>query len=164
LWGKVYLSFCGEIHENIMSDSSEKKKKRPRGFASIIDTQLAPLNSSEYFKQKYGQDRFTLLLIATDDNYAAFVTVADGTVCVEGVKNKPEELKPLKYNGRILTSTETFLAFAMGKVNPVKAVLTGKLKIRGFRVVLHFAKYFSILAYIQKQQAKAKAEQANLPT
>lgn len=136
----------------IPSSSGEKKKKRARGFAGTIESQLAPLNTSDYFKQKYGMDDFVLLLIATDDNHAALITVKEGQVVVDGIKNKPDELSQVKYNGMIKTSSEYFMLFAMGKVNPVKAILTGKLKIKGFRVVLRFTKYFGILAFIMKQQ------------
>jgi putative sterol carrier protein len=108
------------------------------------------LNTSDYFRQKYGEDCFTLLLVATDDKHAAFLTVKDGHVEVEDVKNEPAELRKVKSNGKIMTSEEVFFSFAMGKVNPVKAILTGKLRIRGYRTVLRFTKYFSVLAYLIK--------------
>ena len=139
----------------------EKKKKRPRGFASVIDSQLTPLNTSDYFKEKYGQDSFKMLLIATDDKHAAFVTVNEGSVVIEDVKNEKEELKILKPNGKIQTDTETFLGFAMGKVNPLSAILSGKLRIKGIRTVLRFTKYFGVLAYIQKQQKTPKPVDVN---
>ena len=118
------------------ASEKEKKKKRPRGFAAIIDSQLMPLNGSDYFKEKYGQDSFKILLVPTDEKHAAHVIINNGSVVVEDIKNEKEELKVLKPNGKIQTDTETFLGFAMGKVNPVTAILSGKLKIRGIRTVL----------------------------
>jgi putative sterol carrier protein len=140
-------------------DSAPKKEKKRRllGFAGIIYSTLEPLNSSEYFKEKYSADNYSILLVAKDDTKAALVHFKDGTVEIEQVKNKPEELKPLKYQGRIIADVETFMKFAMGKINPIKAVLTRKLRIKGIKNVLQFSKYFKVLAYIQKQ-AKITSE------
>jgi putative sterol carrier protein len=141
----------------------KKKKKRLMGFAAIIAGQLKPLNNSDYFKEKYGEDNFDILLIATDDRRAALVHIKDGTVEIEQVKNTPEEIKPVKkkIKTRITTDIETFLKFAMGKVDPIKAVLKRKLKIKGIRKILQFVKYFKVLSYIEKQrkiQSETKPE------
>jgi putative sterol carrier protein len=140
-----------------MSEIKPSKKKTPRGFAGEINNQLKPLNNSEFFKQTHGQDKFTLLLIATDDSHAALVKVENGTVEIEDIKNKPEEIKAVKFNGRISTTFETFLKFATGKINPIKAILTGQLKLKGIRTVLKFVTFFKILSHIAKEQ-KLKAE------
>ncbi len=119
--------------------------------------QLSPLNESEYFKEQYGEDNYTLLLTATDDKRAAIVYVKDGTIKIEQIKNKPEELKPAKKasNGGITADIETFLKFGMGTVKPIPAILTGKLKIRGIGKVLRFKKYFGILRRIKLEKKAA---------
>lgn len=143
------------------SPEPSKKKKRLKGFAALIGSQLNLLNGNEYFKQKYGTDSFSILLIATDDSDAAFVKINNGSVEIEGVKNKKEELKHLKPNAQVKTDMDTFVAVAFGKLkSPVKAVLTGKIKIKGVKKVLQFIKYFKIISYIIKQQKKT-AQEAN---
>ena len=122
------------------------KKKKLIGFPLVIANQLAPLNTSDYFKENYGTDDYTLLIIANDAKRAAFITIKEGTVLVEQVKKKNiEELKDLKKkaDGRIETDIESFLKLAMGKLNPVKAILKGQLKVKGIGKILKFVKYLS---------------------
>jgi putative sterol carrier protein len=137
--------------------AKKPRKKRLRGFPSLIWGQLQVLNTSDYFKQKYGQDRFRLLLVATDDKTAALVIVADGQVQVEGVPNEPAELKQVKRNGLLVCTTDQFFAIAMGKLDPVKAWLKRQIKIRGFRTLLKFSKYFGVIAHCMKQATQAQA-------
>ena len=57
------------------------------------------------------------------------------------------------------------MKFTMGKVNPIKAILTGKLKLRGIKKILQFVKYFKVLSYLQKQKDGAtKAETPAAPS
>ncbi len=104
------------------------RKKKPRGFAGEIFNQLKPLNSSDFFKESHGNDNFSIFLVASDDSHAALVHVQNGVINVEDIKNKKEDLKQIKYNGQIIATFETFLAFAMGKVSPIKAVLKRQLR------------------------------------
>jgi len=140
---------------NDASEMPREKKKRLLGFPSVIWNQVQILNESAYFKENYGQDDFQILLIAIDDNRAAILTSKNGTVEVDQVKNKPEEINPLKkqIRARIVTDTETFLGFAMKKVKPAKAIFSGKLKIAGVKTVLRFTKYFGVIAHERKSRA-----------
>lgn len=142
------------IPEMIEEKPKKKKKKKLLGFPKIIWNQLSILNESAYFKENYGEDNFDLLLIATDDRRAAIVHVQGGTVAVEQVKNKPEFIDPVKkqIKPRLTTDIETFFGFAMGKVNPVKAILTGKLKIRKVKTVLRFTKFLGVAAHETKNR------------
>jgi len=150
-------------NENVVPEK-KKKKKRLLGFPSVMWAQLSPLNESDYFKEEYGEDDYSLLLRATDDRRSAIVYVKNGTIKVEQIKNKPEELKPAKKstNGGITADTETFLKFGMGTVKPIPAILSGKLKIRGVFKVLRFKKYFGILRRM-KQEKKAALEAQKQP-
>ncbi|UYP46027.1 hypothetical protein NEF87_002312 [Candidatus Lokiarchaeum ossiferum] len=140
----------------------KKKKKKLLGFPKIIWNQLSILNESSYFKEIYGEDHFNLLLIATDDRRAAIVRVKDGTVAIEQVKNKPEFIDPVKkqIKPRLTTDIETFFGFAMGKVHPVKAILTGKLKIRKVKTVLRFTKFLGVAAHETKNRNAVEKKEA----
>ncbi len=150
--------------ENIVPEKKKKKKKKLLGFPSVMWAQLSPLNESDYFKEQYGEDDYSLLLNATDDRRAAIVYVKDGTIKIEQIKNKPEFIKPAKKetNGGITADTETFLKFGMGTVKPVPAILSGKLKLRGIGKVLRFKKYFGILRKM-KLEKKAALEAQKQP-
>lgn len=154
--------------DNKTLEKAEGKKKRPRGFAGDIYNQLKPLNTSEYFKQTYGQDNYTILLQATDDSHAAFTKIENGKVEVEDVSTKNEEFKQLKPQAKVATSYDLFLKLAMGKLKTkdmIKLIFTGKLKIKGIKKVLHFVKYFKVLSFIAKEQRKkAQIENTSPPT
>ena len=57
---------------------TEEKKKKPRGFAGVIYTQMMPLNAKEKFKEKYKDASVKLLLNATDGKYAALIVIDKG--------------------------------------------------------------------------------------
>ncbi len=140
--------------EKPVKKERKKKKKKLLGFPKIIWNQLSILNESTYFKENFSEDCFDLLVIATDDRRAAIVHVKEATVVVEQVKNKPEFINPVKkqIKPRLTTDIDTFFGFAMGKVNPVKAILTGKLKIKKVKTVLKFTKYLSVAAHETKNR------------
>lgn len=142
-----------------MSSEQPKKKKKLLGFPSIIWNQVKILNDSQEFKDTFGNEHFDLLIIATDDRRAAIVHVKEGTIAVDQIKTKADEFGALKkaIKPRIITDTTTFLGLAMGKVDPVKALVKGKLKIRRVRTVLKFTKVFSI---IKREMRKGKAAAA----
>ncbi len=142
-------------------DKTQKKRKRKRrkrnrlrGFPGIIWNQLKVLNDSDYFKENYAEDDFSILIIATDMRRAALVISKGGKVKVESVVNKPEEIKPAKKkaDGRIETQLETLMGVITKKVNPVKAILKRELKIGGLFKVLKFIKYFKVVSHISKQK------------
>jgi hypothetical protein len=147
-------------------DSAPKKEKkaRPKGFASIIYGQLKLLQGSEYFKTNFSEDKFTILIEATDDNDAAFVKSDHGTVDMDDINKKKEDIK--KYmklaDAKIITTYDHFmkLAFSHGYKEPLLMVLKGQVKVRGLKVILKFLKYMSVAGHIQKDQIKAMKAQA----
>ncbi|QEE14424.1 SCP2 sterol-binding domain-containing protein [Promethearchaeum syntrophicum] len=152
------------VKENIVPEKKKKKKKKLLGFPSVMWAQLSGLNESEYFAENYGEDDYSLLLRATDDNRCAIVKVKGGKIQVEQIKNKPEFVKPAKKetNGGITADTETFLKFGMGTVKPIPAILSGQLKIRGVFKVLRFKKYFGILRKMKLEKKAALEAQKQL--
>lgn len=146
------------VKENTMPVKKKKKRtKKLLGFPGVMWAQLSPLNESEYFKENYGEDDYSLLLRATDDSRSAIVYVKDGTIKIEQIKNKPEFVKPAKKatTAGITADTETFLKFGMGTVKPIPAILSGQLKLRGVFKVLRFKKYFGILRRIKLEKKAA---------
>ncbi len=148
------------VKENTMPVKKKKKRtKKLLGFPGVMWAQLSPLNESEYFKENYGEDDYSLLLRATDDSRSAIVKIKAGKIVIEQIKNKPEFVKPAKKatTAGITADTETFLKFGMGTVKPIPAILSGQLKLRGVFKVLRFKKYFGILRKI-KMEKKAALE------
>ena len=107
-----------------------KDVTRFKGFAAIIYVMLKSLNINTEFQKNFKEDNYTLLLVAKDDPYAIKVTFADGNVQFEQLENTPSIIKANKKecNGAIITSKPTFLGFGLGKIKPVHAILSGKLK------------------------------------
>jgi len=124
-----------------------KDVTRFKGFAAIIYVMLKSLNINKEFQKEFKEDNYSLLLVAKDDPYAIKVTFSEGRVQFLQLENTPAIIKENKKscNGAIITSKPTFLGFGLGKINPVKAIFTGKLKIKGLRYVLKFSKYFELL-------------------
>lgn len=144
-----------------MSEGEIKKKKKQRGFAGIIWGQMKVLNESEYFKQNYGSDNLSFLLIARDDRHAALVEIKDGLVNVDDIKNSPEDLKQIKYNASLECNIDQFFALAMGKISTlslIKLWITRKLRMHGIIKLMRLLKYFHIIKYITKEKIKAQKE------
>ena len=139
-----------------MSESTPKKK-RLRGFASILAKQLGPLNEIDYFKEKFKDTNVKLLLNATDGKIAALIIIDKGTLSIESIPNTPKKSlkkKVLGWNGKLETKTLFFLDIAVGKLGIggiVKKVLSRKIKIRGIRKLLILLKMFNILEYEAKK-------------
>ena len=130
----------------------EEKKKKPRGFAGVIYTQLMPLNEKEKFREKYKDTSMKLLLNATDGKYAALISINDGVLDVEGISNKQkEDLKKdiLGWDGKLEMTTQLFLDFAMGKIGTgsflVKWLITRKIKMKEMKNVMMLIDLFAIL-------------------
>jgi hypothetical protein len=131
---------------------SEEKKKKPRGFAGVIYSQLMPLNEREKFKQKYKDSSLKLLLNVTDGRYAALITINNGMIDVEGIPNKEKaDLKKnvLGWDGKLEMTTELFLEFGMGKISTasflVKWLITRKIKMKNMKNVMALIDLFAIL-------------------
>ncbi|MBN2157476.1 MAG: hypothetical protein JW776_15630 [Candidatus Lokiarchaeota archaeon] len=140
----------------------EKSPKKLKGFARTIDGQLGILNESEYFKNKYGDLNLRILLINTDERYAALVSINDAIVDVDGIKfdrKDPNEIKKLikstAWNGMLKVDTEQFFAIATGKMSTgglLKLVL--KRNLRGIKPMLSFSKLFGVIGHEMKKRAK----------
>jgi hypothetical protein len=146
-----------------MSEDSTKKLK---GFARTIMGQLGVLNESEYFKKNYSELDIVVLLINTDERYAAIVTIKNAVVGVVGIKydrKDPKEVKNLiktnKWDGMLKVDTEEFFAIATGKMKTaglLKLVL--KRNLRGIKAMLSFSKLFGVIGHEMKKKAKAEKE------
>lgn len=117
------------------------------GFSGIIYTLLKQLNKNKEFAEKHNEDDYSLLLVAKDDATAVKVVVKDGKLTFHPIKNTPENIREAKKEcqGAIITSKPGFFGLVLGKTKPVKAILTGKLKIKGIKYLLKFTKYFGLL-------------------
>ena len=131
---------------------SEEKKKKPRGFAGVIYSQLMPLNEKEKFRQKYKDSSIKLLLNAIDGRYAALITINNGAIDVEGIPTKEKEnLKKdvLGWDGKLEMTTQLFLDFGMGEISTssflVKWLITRKIKMKSMKNVMILIDLFAIL-------------------
>ncbi len=108
---------------------------------------LKSLNLNKEFATKFKDDNYSLLLVAKDDPYAMKVSFAEGRVHFTQIENSHAKINVEKKNcnGSIITTKSTFLGFGLGKINPVKAIITSKLKVRGIKYLLKFSKYFELL-------------------
>ncbi|MCK4896664.1 MAG: aminotransferase class III-fold pyridoxal phosphate-dependent enzyme, partial [Candidatus Heimdallarchaeota archaeon] len=123
------------------------QSKAYEGFASIIFAMLKSLNTNPEFLKKYKNDDFSLLLVAKEDPKAIKLKIQNGLIDFEQIKNSKKNVNQVKKecDGAIITTTATFIGFGSGKVNPIKAILTGKLKIKGLKYIQMFTKYFKLL-------------------
>ena len=138
---------------------TEEKKKKPRGFAGVIYTQMMPLNEKEKFREKYKDTSMKLLLNAIDGKHAALIVIDKGSLEVEGVSNKEkDDLKKevLGWDGKLETTTQIFLDFGMGKISTgsflVKWLITRKIKMKGMKNVMTLLDLFAILDEKTEQQ------------
>lgn len=150
-----------ELGKKAAISKSEKKKSKLHGFPSIIWNQVRILNSYQPFQADFGQENLSIFIIATDDRRSAVVHIKNGTIEVEEVKKKEENYSEIKkkIKARITTDTATFLQLAMGKINPVKSVLKGQIKLRRPLKILKFTKIFRYVKAAQKSQKNEKNEQ-----
>jgi glutamate-1-semialdehyde 2,1-aminomutase len=119
-----------------------------QGFAGIIYTMISPLNDNETFVKKYTQDNYSLLLVAKDDPHAIKLVIKNGEITFIPIKNSKDILQKVKKecDGIIITTRPTFLGLGLGEVNPLRAIITGRLKIKSLRYVRKFTKYFPLLS------------------
>lgn len=117
------------------------------GFSGIIYTLLKQLNKNKEFAEIHKLDDYSLLLVANDDATAVKVVIKNGKLTFHPIKNTKENIRKEKKEcqGAIITSKPGFFGLVLGKTKPVKAILTGKLKIKGIKYLLKFTKYFGLL-------------------
>ncbi|NHK30066.1 MAG: aminotransferase class III-fold pyridoxal phosphate-dependent enzyme [Asgard group archaeon] len=124
----------------------EEVKPYP-GFSGIIYALLKQLNTNKTFAKEYSQDDYSILLVAKDNPHAMKVKIKDGKLSFQAIKNEKETIAIAKgeCDGAIITTMPSFFGFALGKLKPLKAILSGKLKLKGIKYVQKFTKYFSLL-------------------
>ena len=128
------------------------ENERVRGFAGLIAGGLLPLNENEKFKEQFAKTDIKILLNAINVNFAALIIIKNGILSIESIPNKPKEnltKKKLGWDALMAMDTQTYLALAMNRLPMPKLglkVLTGKVKVRGFRKLLILKKMLILLS------------------
>jgi len=119
----------------------------PEAIANIYE----PLNSIENFKEKYKEEKFKILLNPKDGNYAALITIDNGTLSVESIENtskKNLDQKVLGWDGLMQTTKELFSSIGRGELSAgdiAKKVVTRKIKVKNPKILTKFSELGSIL-------------------
>jgi len=133
-----------------MADMNEEKEKI-RGFASLINSVLGPLNENNKFQEKFKNTDAKILLNASNLNFAALIVIDHGSLSVKSIPNKPIanlKKKKIGWNAFLEMDTQTFLGFSVNRISKLgvaKMWLTRKIKIRGIRSLLLLLKIFKFL-------------------
>ncbi len=133
-----------------MSDINGEKEKI-RGFASLINSVLVPLNENNKFQEKFKNTKAKILLNAPNLKFAALIVVDHGFVNVKSIPNKPKanlKKKKVGWNAFLEMDTQTFLGLAINRISKLgvaKMWVTRKIKIRGIRTLLLLLKIFKFL-------------------
>ena len=133
-----------------MADMNEEKEKI-RGFASLINSVLGPLNENSKFQEKFKNTEAKILLNASNLKYAALIEIDHGSLNVKSIPNKPKanlKKKKIGWNAFLEIDTKTFLDFAVNRISKLgvaKMWVTRKIKIRGIRKLFLLLKMFKIL-------------------
>lgn len=126
-------------------------EKKARGFAGLIVNVLEPLNENLKFKEQFKRKKRKYLINASNLNYAALITLDNGTLIIEGVRNKPKsnlKKKILGWDGYISMNSQIFLALAMDKISLLNIGLkwlTRKVKIKGLIKMFTLLKILNFL-------------------
>jgi len=133
-----------------MADMNEEKEKI-RGFASLINSVLGPLNENSKFQEKFKNTEAKILLNASNLKYAALIVIDHGSLDVKSIPNKPKanlKKKKIGWDAFLEMDTKTFLNFAVNRISKLgvaKMWVTRKIKIRGIRTLLLLLNVFKIL-------------------
>jgi len=125
--------------------------KEPRGFAGLIANIMNPLNNDPKFKQAFGKTKRKILINATNLQYAALVTIDNGTLKIEAIRNEPVsnlKKKVTKWNGYVAMDTQIFLGLATKRISLIKLgvkILRFEVKVRGIFKLLALLKLLKIL-------------------
>ena len=126
-----------------IKELKEKRKKRLKGFAKTVSSLLGTLNSNEDFKHIYHKQDLRFLLVATDYPPGVLLKIKEGVISFENVKQ--DEVKKTKKDGLIQCTLEQFMALTTGKLDPIKAWITRKIKLRGPKKLVRLMPMFSLL-------------------
>ena len=139
------------MEENKSVTESNIILKEPKGFAGLIANIMNPLNNDPKFKQAFGKTKRKILINATNLQYAALVTIDNGTLKVEAIRNEPKEnLKKevTNWNGYAAMDTQIFLGLATKRISMLKLgvkILKSEVKMRGILKLLALLKLIKIL-------------------
>ncbi len=130
---------------------TKTKKKKARGFAGLIENVMDPLNENPKFKEQFKNKKRKFLINASNLNYAALITIKNGNLNIESVRNEPKsnlKKKLLGWDGYISMNSQIFLALAMDKISLLNIGLkwlTRKVKIKGLIKMVTLLKIFNLL-------------------
>lgn len=125
--------------------------KEPRGFAGLIANIMNPLNNDPRFKQAFKNTKRIILINATNLHYAALLTIDNGSLKVEAIRNEPKsnlKKKVVGWNGYVAMDTQIFLGLATKRLSIIKLgvkILTSEVKMRGIFKLLALLKLLKIL-------------------
>lgn len=135
--------------KNVSDINGEKEKIR--GFASLINSVLVPLNENNKFQEKFRNTNAKILLNASNLKFAALIVIDHGSVKVKSIPNKPKanlKKKKIGWNAFLQMDTQTFLYLAMNRISLLgvaKLWVTRKIKVRGIRKLLLLLKMLKYL-------------------
>jgi len=130
-----------------MSENDDKSNT----FADAIAKIYEPLNNEEKFKEKFGDNSFTILLNPKDDKFAALITVNKGQLSVKSIENSSKKnlsQNILGWDGFMQTTTELFKAIGRGELSSgdiAKKVMTRKIKVKNPNILIKFSQLGALL-------------------
>ncbi|MFX1297205.1 MAG: hypothetical protein ACFFD2_20425 [Promethearchaeota archaeon] len=133
-----------------MSEQERGIEESSEFFNSIKD-HYELLNTNEKFKDQFKGTNFKLLLNPTDRDYAALITVDNGTVSVEGIKNASKEnlkKETLGWDSSIKTKIQIFKEMGEGTLSSSdirKMILKRKIKVKGLKELALFSDMSALL-------------------
>jgi len=119
-----------------------------KGFSGVIYSMLKDLNNNKQFAREYVDDDYSVLLVARDDPFATRIDIKEGGLAFTPIEYTKKDLRKLskETDGALITTRSTFLGLGVGKVNPLVAIMKGKLRIKGVKYIRRFTSYFSLLS------------------
>ena len=112
---------------------------------------MNPLNKDPRFIQVFKNTKRIILINATNLHYAALLTIDNGSLKVEGIRNEPEsnlKKKATGWNGYVAMDTQIFLGLATNHLSFIKLgvkILRSKVKMRGILKLLALLRLLKIL-------------------
>jgi uroporphyrinogen-III decarboxylase len=138
---------------DVWRNTEEGKKKAPkekerRGLAGLLWQQMGAINNIAKFKEQYANAKMRFLYNLTDQRYGALITVENGRLEVEHVRNDEETLKSLDVDGLLACPAGLFFDFTGGKLSKIAMLgkmLTGKLKVKGTKKMKELGNIMALL-------------------
>ena len=125
--------------------------KEPKGFAGLIANIMNPLNQDPNFIDAFKTTKRKILINATNLQYAALITIDNGTIRIDAIRNEPEsnlKKKVSQWNGYVAMNTQLFLGLATKRVSILKLgfeILRFKVKVRGILKLFTLLKLLKLL-------------------